>query len=152
MAELKNRVRFWRGTSESYETIKKAGLLNYWTRYSVKYVDSYGLVTWKEFYGDNPLTEDPGQLLPVIDILPNMPLSTELNPGDRYWISSGNENYIVDVLVGTEDTNGNLTLSERIISLKEGIGVRVKNRGYKTYLLLNGEVITYDEVNCGTYD
>ena len=35
---------------------------------------------------------------------------------------------------------------------EEGVSVRVKNRGYKSYLLLNNEVITYDEVDCGFYD
>jgi hypothetical protein len=145
MAEIKNRVRFWRGTAESYETIKKSGLLNYWTRYSVKYTDVNGLVTWKEFYGDNPLTEEPGQLLPVIDIVTTLP--TVLNPGDRYWVSNQGENYIVDVTVGVGDV-----LSHRVITLKEGMGVRIKNRNYKSYLLVNNEVVTYDEVNCGTYE
>lgn len=149
MAELKNRVRFWRGTSESYERIKKAGLLNYWTRYSVKYVDKKGLVTWKEFFGDNLLTEEPGQLLPVIDIVTTLP--SVLNPGDRYWVSSLDENYIVEVTVGV-DKDGEPSLSHHTITLKEGIGVRVKARGYKSYVLINNEPITYDEVDCGMYD
>ena len=149
MAELKKQVRFWRGTSASYETMKKAGMLNYWTRYSVKYVDSYGLVTWKEFYGDNPLTEDPGQLLPVIDIVQKLP--SVLNPGDRYWVSKFGFNIITTIEVG-KDKNGEATLSSRNLELKEGISVRVKNRGYKSYLVLNEEIITYDEIDCGTYD
>lgn len=150
MAELKKQVRFWRGTSASYETMKKAGMLSYWTRYSVKYTDVNGLVSWKEFYGDNPLTEESGQLLPVIDIVTQLP--STLNPGDRYWVSAEGENYIVDILVGVNDASGNATLSDRTITLKEGVSVRVKNRGYKSYLLLNNEVITYDEVDCGFYD
>ena len=92
MAETKNRVRFWRGTAENYELLKKARALSYWTRYSVKYVDSNGLVTWKEFYGDNPLSTETGQLLPVIDIVSELP--SVLNPGDRYWVSNNNENYL----------------------------------------------------------
>lgn len=150
MAELKKRVRFWRGTSDSYEFLKKAGVLNYWTRYSVKYVDKNGLVTWKEFYGDNPLTEETGQLLPVIDIVTQLP--STLNPGDRYWVSAEGENYIVDISVGVNDASGNATLSNRVIALKEGVSVRVRNKGYKSYLLVNNEVTTYDEVDCGFYD
>lgn len=150
MAELKQRVRFWRGTSDSYEILKKAGTLNYWTRYSVKYTDKNGLVTWKEFYGDNPLTEESGQLLPVIDIVTQLP--SVLNPGDRYWVSADGENYIVDILVGINDTSGNATLSQRVIELKEGVSVRVKNEGYKSYLLVNNEITTYDQVDCGFYD
>lgn len=150
MAELKNRVRFWRGSSESYETIKKAGMLNYWTRYSVKYKDANGLVTWKEFYGDNPLTEEPGQLLPVIDIVTQLP--SVLNPGDRYWVSANGENYIVDITVGTKNESGDSTLSYRAITLNEGMSLRVKNKGYKSYVLIGTEWVTYDEVDCGSYD
>lgn len=148
MAETKNRVRFWRGTVESYNLLKKAGALNYWTRYSVKY-ENDGLVTWKEFYGDNPLTEDTGQLLPVIDIVQDLP--SELNPGDRYWVSKGDVNVITTIEIG-KDKDGVATLSSRNLVLKEGISVRVKNRGYKSYLVLNGKLITYDEIDCGTYD
>lgn len=151
MAETKKRVRFWRGTSESYEILKKRGALNYWTRYSVKYVTSNGLVKWKEFYGDNPLTEETGQLLPVIDIVTETELPSQYNPGDRYWVSNNNENYIVNVTVGPDDADGNTTLSSIITELKEGISVRVKNRGYKSYFLMNNNIITYDEVDCGTY-
>lgn len=148
MAETKNRVRFWRGTAESYELLKKAGALNYWTRYSVKYENS-GLVTWKEFYGDNPLTEETGQLLPVIDIVQTLP--KELNPGDRYWVSTRGINLITTIDVG-KDNNGVATLSSRSLELKEGMSVRVKNKGYKSYVVLNGEYVTYDEIDCGTYD
>lgn len=148
MAETKNRVRFWRGTAESYELLKKAGALNYWTRYSVKYENS-GLITWKEFYGDNPLTEETGQLLPVIDIVQTLP--KELNPGDRYWVSSRGINLITIIEVG-KDNNGVATLSSRSLELKEGMSVRVKNKGYKSYVVLNGEYVTYDEIDCGTYD
>ena len=148
MAETKNRVRFWRGTAESYELLKKAGALNYWTRYSVKY-ENGGLVTWKEFYGDNPLTEETGQLLPVIDIVQTLP--KVLNPGDRYWVSNGGINLITTIGVGKDD-NGVATLSSRSLELKDGVSVRVKSKGYKSYLILNGELITYDEIDCGTYD
>lgn len=148
MAETKNRVRFWRGTAESYELLKKAGALNYWTRYSVKYENS-GLITWKEFYGDNPLTEETGQLLPVIDIVQTLP--KELNPGDRYWVSSRGINLITIIDIG-KDNNGVATLSSRSLELKEGMSVRVKNKGYKSYVVLNGEYVTYDEIDCGTYD
>ena len=108
------------------------------------------MVTWKEFYGDNPLTEETGQLLPVIDILPSMPSGT-LNPGDRYWISNGGINVIATVEVSS-NTDGTAKLSPRMLELKEGMSVRVKNKGYKSYVVLNGEYITYDEIDCGTYD
>lgn len=148
MAETKNRVRFWRGTAESYELLKKAGALNYWTRYSVKY-ENGGSVTWKEFYGDNPLTEETGQLLPVIDIVQKLP--SVLNPGDRYWVHDSGYDIITTIEVG-KDEDGKAKLSSRNLVLKEGISVRVKNKGYKSYVLINGNYITYDEIDCGTYD
>lgn len=145
MAETKNRVQFWRGTSESYDFLKSKGALSYWTRYSVKYTNKQGLVTWKEFYGDNPLTEENGQLLPVIDIVQTLPKI--MNPGDRYWVSDEGENYIVQVTVGN-----NNSLSSNIKELPVGVSVRVKSKGYKSYLLVDGAIVTYDEVDCGLYD
>lgn len=144
MAENK-RVRFWRGTSESYERMKNAGMLNYWVRYSVKYVDHNGLVVWKEYYGDNLLTPESGQLLPVIDIVDALP--DVLNPGDRYLVSNNGEHFIVEIVV-ENSVNG---LGSRIITFNEGISVRVKSEGYKSYTLYNGNIVTYDEVDCGLY-
>lgn len=144
MAENK-KVRFWRGTSEAYERIKKAGMLNYWVRYSVKYVDRNGLVVWREYYGDNPLTPESGQLLPVIDIVDTLP--DILNPGDRYLVSNDDEHFIVEIVVENTE-NG---LGSHIITFNEGMSVRVKTEGYKSYTLYEGKLVTYDEVDCGTY-
>jgi hypothetical protein len=147
---MKKVIRFWRGTVENYNFLKRSGALDYWTRYSVKYVDDYGNVTWKEFYGDNQLTEESGQLLPVRDIVENLP--SDLKPGDRYWVSKNGKNYIVQINVGKTDNNGMPTFDKQMIEVREGISVRVKNRDYKSYLFCNGEIKTYDEVDCGTYD
>lgn len=150
MANNNKRVRFWRGTVESYNIIAKAGLLDYWTRYSVKQTDG----TWREYFGDNLISEPTGQLLPVIDIVAELP--TVLNPGDRYLVGkdadgvSSAEYYIVSVDVYKEDKGYvDTVLTE---PFKEGISVRVKNRGYKSYVLVEGEMLTYDEVNGGTYE
>lgn len=151
MAEKKNRIRQWRGTAESYEILAKAGALDYWTRYSVKYVDSVtGAISWKEYYGDNLITEATGQLLPVIDIVPALPES--LNPGDRYLVGlDGNGYYLVEIGVYRENAGGYATTTN-IKEFEEGISVRVKNRAYKSYLLINGSIRTYDDVDCGSYE
>lgn len=145
------RVKFWRGTVESYNILLKAGILDYWTRYSVKQNDG----SWKEYYGDNCITEVTGQLLPVLDIVATLP--SVLNPGDRYLVgqdatdTNSAEYYIVEI--GLEKDNGTrYQETTKIKPFKEGISVRVKNRGYKSYLLVGGEIVTYDEVNGGTYD
>lgn len=156
MAETRHRIRQWRGTAESYNFLMKAGALDYWTRYSVKYVDSEtGAISWKEYYGDNLITETPGQLLPVIDIVAALP--NTLNPGDRYLVgrdatdTSTANYYIVEVGVYMEDGSG-YQKTTKTKTFEEGISVRVKNKGYKSYLLVNGEMTTYDEVDCGTYE
>ena len=149
MAETKNRVRFWRGSADSYNLLAKANKLDYWTRYSVKHVDpKTGIITWKEFYGDNPITEATGQLLPVIDIVSALP--NALNPGDRYLVGEGNEYYLVEVGVYMDDLGYSTTTKTK--TFEEGISVRVRNRNYKSYLIVNGEMTTYDEVDCGTYE
>ena len=56
------------------------------------------------------------------------------------------------ITVGKDEYDGTATLSSRNLELKEGVSVRVKNKGYKSYLIVNGEAITYDEIDCGTYD
>lgn len=151
MANNKKIVRFWRGNVESYNLIAKAGLLDYWTRYSVKQSDG----SWKEYYGDNLITEPTGQLLPVIDIVATLP--SVLNPGDRYLVgrdateTESAEYYIVEVGVEKNDGTGYVETT-KVKEFKEGISVRVKNRSYKSYVLADGEVLTYDEVNGGRYD
>jgi hypothetical protein len=151
MAETKNRVRHWRGTVDSYNVLAKAGALDYWTRYSVKYVDeATGVISWKEYYGDNLITESTGQLLPVIDIVSALPSS--LNPGDRYLVGQDGIGYfLVDVGVYREDAGG-YSKTTKTKTLEEGISVRVKNRGYKSYLVINGNIRTYDDVDCGSYE
>lgn len=151
MANNNKRVRLWRGTKESYNVIAKAGRLDYWTRYSVKQSDG----SWLEYYGDNLISEPSGSILPVIDIVATLP--TVLNPGDRYLVgkdataNSSAEYYIVEI--GLEKDNGTgYQETTKIKEFKEGISVRVKNRKFKTYVLVEGEIITYDEVNGGTYD
>lgn len=155
MAEIKNRIKFWRGSAEAYNLLAESNKLDYWTRYSVKIVDSKtGAVSWKEYYGDNLITEPTGQLLPVIDIVPTLP--TTLNPGDRYLVGidateqNDAEYYIVEVGVYMGDSGYVTTTKTK--TFEEGISVRVKNKGFKSYVLVDGEIVTYDEVDCGTYE
>ena len=150
MARNHKVVKFWRGTRESYNNIKNANLLNYWTRYSVK--ESNG--TWTEYYGDNMISCPSGQILPVLDIVKNLP--SVLNPGDRYLVgidateTSSAEYYIVTVDVDS-NTGNKLSVHTEAFLNNSGMSVRVVNRNSMAYQLVDGEMITYDLVNAGTY-
>lgn len=150
MAENKKIVRFWRGTRDMYNSVAAAGLLSYWTRYTVKESDG----TWTEYYGSNRISNESGQLLPVIDVVANLPET--LNPGDRYLVghdaSEGinAEYYIAIIDVDTTALNGLNVHTEQLLN-NSGKSVRVINRGSKAYQLVDGILTTYDEVNCGEY-
>lgn len=147
----KHLVRFWRGTRESYNYLATNNALDYWTRYSVK--EPSGV--WSEYFGDNLISNVSGQLLPVIDIVQNLP--TELNNGDRYLVghdapegqTTGADYYIVEA--GTEKSGDGFVQNTVVKPFNEKYSVRVKSKGYMSYQLVNGVLTTYDEVDCGTY-
>ena len=146
----KKRVKNWRGTRSSYNFMNKMGILDYWTRYSVKEVDG----SWSEYYGKNIISSPSGQYLPVLDIVTSLP--TELNPGDRYLVGRdavGNipaEYYIVTIDIDLEAENG-LSARTEVFKNNSGMSVRVINKKSMAYQLVNGEMITYDLVNGGVY-
>ena len=150
MANTKKIVKKWRGTRESYNVIANAKQLNYWTRYSVKEIDG----TWSEYYGSNLISCPSGQLLPVIDIVKTLP--TNLNPGDRYLVgmdatdTTNAEYYIVTIDVDSTASNNMSARTEPFVN-NGGMSVRVTNRKSMAYQLVNGEIITYDQVNGGTF-
>lgn len=150
MSNTKHIVKNWRGSRNSYNIIAKANLLDYWTRYSVKEVDG----SWTEYYGKNMISCPSGQFLPVLDILTVLPL--ELNPGDRYIVGQDAINdtpaeyYIVTVDVDTESANG-ISARTELLKNNSGMSVRVINRKSMAYQLVDGELITYDQVDGGTF-
>lgn len=143
-------VRKWRGSRESYNLIKKAGLLNYWTRYSVKEVDG----SWTEYYGSNQISSPSGQILPVLDIVDKLP--SVLNPGDRYLVgvdasdNNAAEYYIVIIDIDSE-SNNNLSARTEPFLNNSGMSVRVIRKESMAYQLVDGELITYDKVDGGTF-
>ena len=143
-------VKKWRGTRDSYNIIAKAGLLDYWTRYSVK--DTNG--TWTEYYGSNQISSPSGQFLPVLDIVQTLPMV--LNPGDRYIVGKDATNgydaeyYIVTVDIDSTAENNLSARTEPFVN-NSGMSVRVINRKSMAYQLVDGEMITYDMVDGGFY-
>ena len=150
MAANKKIVKKWRGTREAYNRIARAGLLDYWTRYSVK--DINGL--WTEYYGSNQVSCPSGQLLPVLDIVHTLPMV--LNPGDRYLVGEDStevseaEYYIVSIDIDSTTHNKISARTEPFLN-NSGMSIRVINKGSMAYQLVDGELITYDQVNGGLY-
>ena len=140
-------VRKWRGSRESYNRIKSP---NYWTRYSVKEVDG----SWTEYYGSNQISSPSGQILPVLDIVDKLP--SVLNPGDRYLVgvdasdNNAAEYYIVMIDIDSESSN-NLSARTEPFKNNSGMSVRVIGKDSMAYQLVDGELITYDKVDGGTF-
>jgi hypothetical protein len=150
MANNNKIVKHWRGTRENYNSIVKSNTLDYWTRYSVKEVNG----VWTEYYGSNQINTPSGSLLPVIDICETLP--SILNPGDRYLIGKDAtstepaEYYIITIDIDNTTENKLSFHSEPFIN-NSGMSVRVRNKYSMSYQLIDGKLITYDLIDCGTY-
>lgn len=166
-SKTRHVVRHWLGTLESYNKIKEAGLLDEWTRYTVKVIVDGGTSGYVEYYGQNRLTPYyPGELLPVKDVVSTLP--NGLSPGDRYLVGPseafdtethkllyedlqpGSESWWIVTIQG-EENNGYLVLNEPDIKKLGNLSVRVESLGLKAYVLVNGKLKTYDDVDCGTF-
>jgi hypothetical protein len=146
MEETKNKIKFWRGTRESYNKIASP---DFWTRYSVKEPNG----VWHEYYGTNLITSQAGTLAPVLDVVKELPKT--VNPGDRYLV--GDESVLYSTYQIFEFSpfmqDGKYLLTEKVTDLGD-LSVRIKSRGLMTYQVVEGKLITYDKVNsidCGTF-
>lgn len=145
----KKKVKFWRGTRQSYNAILKAGLVDYWTRYSVKEPDG----SWCEYFGGNVINVPTGQILPVNDVIEKLEDIKVFRIGDRYLVGhDGDEiipaDYKIYTIQLSEDQSG-LSLETMVFSDK--YTVRIKSKGMKAYTLVDSKLITYDEVDGGTF-
>lgn len=139
----KHVVKHWRGSRANYEFLAKNNALDIWTRYVV-INDNDNSIT--EYYGSNQINEATGQLLPVISIIGSISEITP-NPYDRYLVgSNGNGYQIYECVFDSENT-----LKWRIKQFDYRYGVRVKDKGLKNYIYVDGELRTYDDVDCGTF-
>ena len=141
----KHVVRHWRGTREKYEFLKKNGALNSWTKYVV--IDNFnGVNTIVEYYGDNQVAELTGQLLPVKSIVETIGLIVA-SPYDRYLVGRDGLGYRVYECVLDDENN----LKWYIKPFDYRFGVRVQDKGLKNYVYVDGELKTYDDVDCGIF-
>ena len=180
MAENVNHiVRHWIGSLESYNKIKAQGLLDQWTRYTLKVAaENYSTTgsdgnpitvpvdTYVEYYGENRITPYyPGELLPVKDIVSELPKN--LGIGSRYLVgpkdafdANGNLLYEEEqpgsdawyiVTIQGKVNNEYLELVEPDIKKLGNFSVRVESYGLKAYVLVNNKLKTYDDIDCGTF-
>jgi len=148
MAE-KHIVRHWRGKRESYNFLKGVNRLDPWTRYSV--VESGDTNTVTEYFGENIIALQTGQLLPVNDIVETLPPSNTAHPYDRYLVGADGLGYKVYEFQPRATTNGTVVEPQEVTDFDIRFGVRVISRGLKNYVYFDGHLITYDDVDCGLF-
>ena len=99
-----------------------------------------------EYYGANQVSNQTGQLLPVISIIGDI---TEVTPSpyDRYLVGSdGVGYYIYEYVIDSEGSHRWI-----IKKFDYRYGVRVIENGLKNYVYVNGVLRTYDDVDCGEF-
>ena len=141
----KHKVRKWRGTREQYEFLLKNNALNSWTKYVViDTINNEEVIT--EYYGTNQVSNNTGQLLPVISIIGDI---SEINPSpyDRYLVGSDGIGYhVYEYVIDAEGSHRWI-----VKPFDYRYGVRVIERGLKNYVYVNGILKTYDDIDCGTF-
>ena len=144
-SDEKHIVRHWRGTREKYEFLKRNGALSVWTKYVV--IDTIAnKEVLVEYYGENQVTEFTGQLLPVNSIIETIAEVTAA-PYDRYLVGMNGIGYNIYECV--LDDEGALKWYVKPFDYR--YGVRVKSKGLKNYVIVNGILTTYDDVDCGEF-
>ena len=147
MANINNRVKLWRGTRANYNRMSE---YDYWTEYFV--LETNGV--WKIYFGTKEVSQSTGELAPVKSILTVTEFenlsNSEKAQGSRYLVGSDNPSnvyYVVEFgpTTGVEGTK---------IDPLGYYSVRVEDRNFKRYQLINNELITYDHDlihDCGTF-
>ena len=144
MANINNRVKLWRGTRANYNDISE---YDHWTEYFV--LETNGV--WKIYFGTKEVSQSTGELAPVKSVLTLAEFQaltdSKKAQGSRYLVGSNNVYYVVEFgpTTGVEGTK---------IDPLGNYSVRVEDRNFKRYQLINNELVTYDHDlihDCGTY-
>ena len=141
----KHVVRHWRGTRDKYEFLVNNNAVSDWTRYVV--IDSInGENVITEYYGTNQVAELTGQLLPAKSIITNI-LDITPKPYDRYLVGSNGNGYrVYEYVIDSEGQHRWL-----VRPFDDRFGIRVKDQGLMNFVYVDGELITYDKMDCGTF-
>lgn len=136
-------VKIWRGNRKTYDAIVERNATDYWTHYYVK--ESSGI--WSEYFGTIPVKQATGQLYPVDTVVSTLP--STLVKGQRFLVGIDGDDandaqyYVVEI--------ADVLPESRIMPLGN-LSVRVKDRGYKNYQIVNKVLTTYDgDIFCGTF-
>lgn len=140
--EDRHITRHWRGIRKDYEFLRNSNALSEWTRYSV--IESDNSVT--EYYGTHPITVHTGQLLPVDSIMKNAP--SDPTPYSRYLVGNDESGYKIYEYHVQDKSN---RLVPEITNFDDKYGVRVRDRGLMNFVYDSGRLVTYDEVDCGSF-
>jgi hypothetical protein len=139
----KKLVRHWMGDWGSYNFLKQLGRLDPFTIYTVR-----GNGETDVFYGENRATLPSGQIPAVLDVVASVEDIPEIHPYDTYLIGTDDTGYKVTCFTLNKDMDG---FDENSIDFDERYGVRIKSRGLKNYVVLDGKLKTYDVVDCGPF-
>ena len=88
--------------------------------------------------------------MPVNSIVEYAPSVAEAAPYDRYLVGTDLNGYKV-VEYQPKATTGGTVLVKEELEFDEKYGVRVKSEGLKNFVYVDGELKTYDDVDCGTF-
>lgn len=139
----KHIVRHWRGKRIDYEFLASHGALDSWMRYSVIEEDK----TITEYFGENQIFYQTGQLLPVNTIVASVDEINDPKPYDRYLVGTDGTGYIVYEYF----LDSGAQLKARTCPFDERFGVRVKDRWLMNFVYADGRLVTYDEIDCGHF-
>lgn len=145
-----HKIRNWKGSVASYNFLKERGSLDPWTKYFVVYSGETSEYI-VEFLGENRIQEDCGQLYPVNSIVSTAPSVSDVNPYDRFLVGSDGEGYIIYEYLPKALSDGTYELVATTKQLDDRYGVRVRSEGLKNYVYFQNKLISYDDVNCGTF-
>jgi hypothetical protein len=160
MATNKHIVKFWRGSRAAYNAL---GTWDYWTRYSVFEGDENGNhiegEPYTEYFGTTCITPVAGQLLPVKTVCSSMPTQVEI--GDRFLVGYDSyENLNGEIVMGKyylveigpiKNADGVTYRKASTIKPFKNQSVRVIDRNMKEFIVSNGKLVTYDDVDCGVF-
>lgn len=142
----KHIVKHWKGSIESYNFLKSHNALDAWTLY---YVTCSGN-TIVQYFGNNKVQEETGQLLPVETVLSGLP--SDPIPYGRYLVGDDELGYeIYEYTPEKIDGSPGYTLSVRHFPFDTKYGVRVRDEGLKNFVYNEGKLVSYDDVDCGDF-